>query len=56
MWNQRKFTVSKIKGEKEAKNVSRSPVERTANTDTDKCSLQFKSTDIPVIITNNNNK
>lgn len=49
-WNQRKFTVSKIKVEKEAKNISRSPVERTANPDTDKCSLQFKPTDIPVII------
>lgn len=39
--------MSRMKGEKEARSISRSPVERTANTDTDKCSPQFKPTDIP---------
>jgi len=36
-----------MQAEKEARNVSRSPVERTANTDTDKYSPHFKPSDLP---------
>lgn len=39
--------MSRIKREKEAKKLQYTAMERTANTDIDKCSPQFKPTDIP---------